>query len=67
MSAAPAAPRSDAARRRPRGWPRARIAGYALVGLWAAGRHRPDLAILVGSWNPEFFAKYVPGLRCRAC
>ena len=42
-----------------RGWPRARIVGYTLVGLW----------ILVGlglviylvlAWNPENFAKYGP-------
>jgi polar amino acid transport system permease protein len=42
-----------------RGWPRRRIVGYILVGLWIlAGLGL--IAFLVLSWNPEFMAKYAP-------
>jgi polar amino acid transport system permease protein len=44
----------------PRGWPRQRILGYALVTLWAlvlAGL----VAYLVSAWNPELFHKYAWG------
>jgi polar amino acid transport system permease protein len=42
-----------------RGWPRIRIVGYSLVGLWVlfgAG----IVAYLVYAWNGEFFARYAP-------
>ena len=43
----------------PRPWTGARIAGYLLVGLWIlAGLGM--VWFLVGSWDPEFFAKYLP-------
>jgi polar amino acid transport system permease protein len=43
----------------PRGWPRERIVGYALVGLWTlAGVGL--LAYLVAVWNVEWFQKYIP-------
>jgi polar amino acid transport system permease protein len=41
----------------PLGWPRARIVGYALVGLWillGIGL----VAYLIGAWNPDLFEKY---------
>jgi polar amino acid transport system permease protein len=42
-----------------RGWPRQRIVGYVLVGLWIlAGLGL--IAFLVLSWNLEFMAKYAP-------
>jgi polar amino acid transport system permease protein len=42
-----------------RGWPRARVVGYALVGLWIlAGVGL--LAYLVAVWNVEWFQKYIP-------
>ncbi|WP_095091529.1 ABC transporter permease [Mesorhizobium sophorae] len=44
---------------RARGWPRPRIAGYALVGLWIAFG-LGIVAYLVLAWNPAFFAKYAP-------
>lgn len=42
-----------------RGWPRSRIIGYALVGLWIAFG-LGIVAYLVLAWNAEFFAKYAP-------
>lgn len=42
-----------------RGWPRARILGYALVGFWILFG-LGILAYLVFAWNAEFFAKYAP-------
>ncbi|MFD1986928.1 ABC transporter permease [Mesorhizobium newzealandense] len=44
---------------RARGWPRPRIAGYALVCLWIAFG-LGIVAYLVLAWNPAFFAKYAP-------
>jgi polar amino acid transport system permease protein len=42
-----------------RGWPRQRVAGYALVGFWIlAGLGL--VTYLVLAWNPEFVAKYGP-------
>lgn len=42
-----------------RGWPRPRVAGYVLVGLWIlAGLGL--IAYLVSAWNPVFMAKYAP-------
>ena len=43
----------------PHGWPRTRITGYLLIGLWIAVGIGL-VAYLVLSWNPEFFAKYAP-------
>jgi polar amino acid transport system permease protein len=41
------------------GWPRERIIGYLLIGLWIAAGI--GLVIyLVLAWNPVFFAKYAP-------
>jgi polar amino acid transport system permease protein len=43
----------------PRGWPRERIVGYAVMGLWILA----GLGIagyLVSVWNLEWFAKYIP-------
>lgn len=48
---APAAP--------PRGWPRERIVGYGVMGLWIlVGLGL--LGYLVAVWNPEWFEKYIP-------
>ncbi|PZV34362.1 ABC transporter permease [Mesorhizobium kowhaii] len=44
---------------RARGWPRPRIAGYALVCMWIAFG-LGIVAYLVLAWNPAFFAKYAP-------
>ncbi|TPM41977.1 ABC transporter permease [Mesorhizobium sp. B2-3-4] len=44
---------------RARGWPRARIVGYALVGLWILFSIG-ILAYLIYAWNGEFFARYAP-------
>ncbi|MBB6411206.1 ABC transporter permease [Mesorhizobium sangaii] len=44
---------------RARGWPRPRVAGYALVCLWIAFG-LGIVAYLVLAWNPAFFAKYAP-------
>jgi polar amino acid transport system permease protein len=45
--------------RLPRGWPRDRIIGYALVGLWIlAGLGL--VGYLIGSWNAAWFEKYIP-------
>jgi polar amino acid transport system permease protein len=42
-----------------RGWPRTRIVGYAVVGLWIlAGIGM--LAYLAAVWNTEWFQKYIP-------
>jgi polar amino acid transport system permease protein len=40
-----------------RGWPRTRIIGYVLVGLWIAVA-LGLIAYLVLAWNPELVAKY---------
>jgi polar amino acid transport system permease protein len=42
-----------------RGWPRRRIVGYALVGLWIAFG-LGIVAYLVLAWNAAFFEKYAP-------
>ncbi|MEI9431420.1 ABC transporter permease [Mesorhizobium sp. Cs1299R1N3] len=42
-----------------RGWPRTRIVGYALVGLWILFG-LGILAYLIYAWNGEFFARYAP-------
>ena len=42
-----------------RGWPRARIVGYSLVGVWILFG-LGIVAYLVYAWNPEFFARYAP-------
>ena len=43
----------------PRGWPRQRVVGYTLVGLWIlAGIGLAGY--LIGAWNPEWFEKYIP-------
>lgn len=42
-----------------RGWPRRRIIGYALVGLWIAFG-LGIVSYLVFAWNAAFFAKYAP-------
>lgn len=42
-----------------RGWPRTRIAGYMLVGLWILFG-LGILVYLVYAWNGEFFARYAP-------
>ncbi|TIS97813.1 MAG: ABC transporter permease [Mesorhizobium sp.] len=44
---------------RARGWPRTRIVGYALVGLWILFG-LGILAYLIYAWNGEFFARYAP-------
>ncbi len=42
-----------------RGWPRKRVAGHVLVGLWLlAGIGL--LAFLVNSWDGELFRQYAP-------
>jgi polar amino acid transport system permease protein len=44
---------------RPRGWPKSRVVGYLLVGLWIAAA--VGLVVyLVVAWNSEAFAKYGP-------
>lgn len=43
----------------PRGWPRQRIIGYALVGLWIlVGLGL--VGYLVRVWSPEWFERYIP-------
>ncbi|WP_137931208.1 ABC transporter permease [Mesorhizobium comanense] len=42
-----------------RGWPRARIIGYLLVGFWIAFGFG-IIAYLIGAWNGAFFARYAP-------
>ncbi|WP_214471117.1 ABC transporter permease [Mesorhizobium sp. dw_380] len=42
-----------------RGWPRIRIVGHALVGLWMLFG-LGILAYLIYAWNGEFFARYAP-------
>ncbi len=43
----------------PRGWPRERVIGYGLMGLWIlAGVGL--LGYLVAVWNPAWFQKYIP-------
>ncbi|RWO50338.1 MAG: ABC transporter permease [Mesorhizobium sp.] len=44
---------------RARGWPRRRIAGYALVCLWILFGIG-IVSYLFLAWNPDFFAKYAP-------
>ncbi|WP_269929597.1 ABC transporter permease [Aminobacter sp. HY435] len=43
----------------PRGWPRARIFGSALVAFWILFGIG-IVAYLFSAWNPELFAKYAP-------
>ncbi|WP_378950590.1 ABC transporter permease [Mesorhizobium sp. ANAO-SY3R2] len=43
----------------PRGWPRKRIIGWILVGLWIA-LGLGLVFYLFDAWNPELFAKYAP-------
>mgnify|MGYP001037722010 FL=1 len=43
----------------PRGWPRKRILGWTLVGLWIA-LGLGLVAYLISAWNPALFAKYAP-------
>ncbi|MFI0846274.1 ABC transporter permease [Mesorhizobium sp. IMUNJ 23232] len=43
----------------PRGWPRERVIGHVLVGLWilvGIGL----VGYLAAAWNPEWFEKYIP-------
>jgi polar amino acid transport system permease protein len=42
-----------------RGWPRARIVGYALVGLWILAGVGLIVYLVLG-WNAEIIAKYGP-------
>jgi polar amino acid transport system permease protein len=42
-----------------KGWSAARIAGYALTGLWGAAAIG-IVAYLILVWNPELFARYAP-------
>ena len=42
-----------------RGWPRTRIAGYVLVGLWIIAAVTL-VAYLVSAWNPELFLRWAP-------
>ena len=42
-----------------RGWPRERILGTVLLGLWAA-LGVGLVVYLVSAWNPELFSKYLP-------
>jgi polar amino acid transport system permease protein len=42
-----------------RGWPRERVAGYALVAIWALFG-LGLLLFLIRAWDPELFAKYAP-------
>ncbi|TIW72477.1 MAG: amino acid ABC transporter permease, partial [Mesorhizobium sp.] len=44
---------------RARGWPRSRIVGYVLIGLWIAAGGG-IVAYLALAWNSELFAKYGP-------
>ncbi|MDQ2705944.1 MAG: amino acid ABC transporter permease, partial [Pseudomonadota bacterium] len=43
----------------PRPWTKARVIGYAVLALWLLAGTGMVL-FLVGSWSPEFFAKYGP-------
>ncbi len=42
-----------------KGWPRERVFGTALVGLWAL-LGLGLVAFLVQAWNPELFSRYAP-------
>jgi polar amino acid transport system permease protein len=42
-----------------RGWPRERIAGYALVGLWIVAGIAL-VAYLIGAWNRELVERWAP-------
>ena len=42
-----------------RGWPRARIVGYGLVGLWIV-IGVALVTYLIGAWNPELFDRWAP-------
>ncbi|RVD15257.1 ABC transporter permease [Mesorhizobium sp. M4B.F.Ca.ET.017.02.2.1] len=44
---------------RARGWPRSRIVGYVLIGVWVAAGGG-IVAYLAFAWNSELFAKYGP-------
>lgn len=59
---ATAAPGPEAVERPPpaaRGWPRARIAGYALMAMWGAAALALVLH-LVSAYDPDLFARYAP-------
>ena len=43
----------------PRGWPRERVIGYLLVGLWILACIGM-LAYLAAVWNPAWFEIYIP-------
>lgn len=43
----------------PRGWPRKRILGHLLVGLWVLSGIGL-VGYLIGAWNPAWFEKYIP-------
>mgnify|MGYP001119614791 CR=1 FL=1 len=44
---------------RARGWPRSRIVGYLLIGVWIAAGGG-IVAYLAFAWNSELIAKYGP-------
>jgi polar amino acid transport system permease protein len=59
MSAADRAAVELAPPRPPHGWPRERIVGYSLAGLWML----IGIALvgyLIAVWNPAWFEKYIP-------
>lgn len=59
MSAVDRASGELAPPRPPRGWPRERIVGYSLMGLWIlAGVGL--VGYLAAAWNPAWFEKYLP-------
>jgi polar amino acid transport system permease protein len=59
MSAAERTAGERAPPRPPRGWPRERIVGYSVMGLWIlAGLGL--VGYLVSAWNPQWFEKYIP-------
>ena len=41
----------------PRSWPRQRVVGFVLMGLWIVFG-LGLAAFLIASWNPELFARY---------
>lgn len=43
----------------PRGWPRSRVFGWALVSLWIL-LGLGLVGYLISAWNPELFNKYAP-------
>lgn len=63
MSGAAATPGPEAIERPPppaRGWPRQRVAGYALMAMWIAAGSGLVL-YLVSAYDPALFARYAPG------